>query len=115
MYSGPLSHPDMLAKYEEIEKGTSSRIMKMAENQSEHRQTIEKRVIQANIQNENTGMFLAFFMTITIILASAFLVFSGKDVSGLVMLFSGLGIQFINYFKQKKKESNSLNFTTGMI
>ena len=107
MYSGPLPHPDMLAKYEEIEKGTASRIIKMAENQSEHRQTIEKRVIQANIQNENTGMFLAFFMTITIILASAFLVFSGKDVSGLVMLFSGLGIQFINYFKQKKKESNS--------
>jgi len=107
MYSGPLPHPDMLAKYEEIEKGTASRIIKMAENQSEHRQTIEKRVIQANIQNENTGMFLAFFMTITIILASAFLVFSGKDVSGLVMLFSGLGIQFINYFKQKKKESKS--------
>jgi len=40
-YSGPIPHPNDLARYEEILPGAAERIMKMAELQAEHRRALE--------------------------------------------------------------------------
>jgi uncharacterized membrane protein len=42
---GPLPAPDLLAKYEEIQPGLVNRIVKMAEDESEHRRWMEKESI----------------------------------------------------------------------
>lgn len=40
-FSGPLPHPDILAKYEEVYPGAASKIFQMAEEQAEHRRKME--------------------------------------------------------------------------
>ncbi len=41
--SGPIPPPSMMEQYERTLPGSADRILKMAENQSEHRQWIEKK------------------------------------------------------------------------
>lgn len=41
-HSGPIPHPDIIKQYEEILPGAADRIISMAENQSSHRQAMEK-------------------------------------------------------------------------
>ncbi|MFQ7172706.1 MAG: DUF2335 domain-containing protein [Thomasclavelia ramosa] len=44
-YSGPIPHPSDFEQYERVLPGAADRILTMAENQSAHRQTLEKAAI----------------------------------------------------------------------
>lgn len=44
LFVGPLPHPNTLQGYEQACKGAANRIIKMAENQFQHRQNIEGKV-----------------------------------------------------------------------
>lgn len=48
-FSGPLPHPEDLAKYEQILPGAADRLIRMAEQQAAHRQNLEKAVIFSNL------------------------------------------------------------------
>ncbi|MBI1739603.1 MAG: DUF2335 domain-containing protein [Acidobacteriales bacterium] len=48
-FSGPLPHPEDLAKYEQVLPGSADRIIRMAERQAEHRQNLEKTVVLSNV------------------------------------------------------------------
>ena len=68
-YSGPLPHPDMLARYEQIHPGTAERIIQRFENEATHRQTLERQVIDAQIERQNAeiaeirrGQWFAFVL-----------------------------------------------------
>ncbi len=50
-FSGPIPHPGLLAKYEELQTGLAERIITMAEEQSKHRREMEARQLDANIKH----------------------------------------------------------------
>ena len=103
-FEGPLPHPNHLAQYESVLPGTADRIIQMAEEQSSHRQFIEKKVIDSNIKNERLGMLLGTGLTVLVTIVGAILVFSGKSVAGWIALFGPGGFQVANYIWQKNKE-----------
>jgi len=63
-YSGPLPHPDMLIKYEDALPGSADRIIKMAELQSLHRQSVEKSESEAKIHLEKQYQKSEFIITV---------------------------------------------------
>ena len=63
-YSGPIPHPDHLGKYEKILSGSANRILGMAENQSTHRQNIENKLLEAEINYKNKGQNFGFIISI---------------------------------------------------
>jgi hypothetical protein len=54
-FSGPLPHPEDLAKYEQVLPGSADRIISMAEQQAEHRRNLEKSVILSNVALQKWG------------------------------------------------------------
>ncbi len=50
-YSGPIPDPDSLARYDEIEAGLASRLVKMAEDESVHRRSLEVKHMDAQIHD----------------------------------------------------------------
>src|SRR5438034_5455816 len=56
-FSGPLPPPDALAKFEQVLPGLADRIMKMAEKQSAHRQSIERNVIEGDTRRSWMGLW----------------------------------------------------------
>lgn len=51
-FSGPLPPPEVLEKYNAIEPGSANRIIRMAESQAQHRQSLERTVIESRTRSD---------------------------------------------------------------
>lgn len=78
-FSGPLPPPAMLARYNEALPDGADRIVKMAEQQSMHRQRIESR-----------GQIFGFTLAMTAIVGGIVLISVGRSTEGLVPLVSAI-------------------------
>ena len=118
-FSGPLPPPEILAKYNEAIPNGAERIMAMAENQSQHRQGLEKQVVSANIRAQRFGSILGFLVCLAAIGSGTFLIYEGKSTEGLVPIIGALGsllgVFIWGRIEQKKeidKKSAALTATT---
>lgn len=107
IHSGPIPSPEALQKYNKIIPDGAHRIMKMAENQSEHRISIEKKVINNQLFQSKLGQTLAFVIALVCLYVSWDLAKSGYEIvasiiGGVTIL--GLVSTFI-YGKVKQKEN----------
>lgn len=109
-FTGPIPPPEMLAKYEEACPGAADRIIKMAERQSEHRQEIEKAVVNANTSAQKIGPILGFIVAMTTVLGGIYLVLKGKNGYGLAAIITPLaalaGVFIYGKIEQRKDLSN---------
>lgn len=88
-YSGPLPLPSHLAQYDKVVPGAADRIIALAERQSAHRQSIENRIVDADIadrqeeRNERKrGQFLGFSIGTIAIIAGAIVAGKGYQIAG---------------------------------
>lgn len=105
-FSGPLPAPTILAQYGEVQSDFPERILRMAEKQAEHRQQLERSVINADIRRAYLGVVCAFLITLAVTVAGFYLILTGHSVAGTI--FAGLGVvslagTFI-YGTQSRKE-----------
>jgi uncharacterized membrane protein len=106
-FSGPLPPPEILEKYNQALPGLAERIISMAEKQANHRQGIERTVIESNAFVQKVGPFLGFIIAMTAVVGGIFLILKGKDGYGLAAIITALaslaGV-FIYGKKQQRKE-----------
>lgn len=84
-FSGPIPPPQFLEKYNEIVPGAAEIIIKMAKNQAEHRQTLEKSVINSDIKNSKLGLVFGFIIGMTGIIAGVIIIAIGQIIAGSVI------------------------------
>ena len=92
--------------YESVLPGSADRILKMSENQSSHRQTIEKAVVLSEVENSKRGQRYAFVITLVALVFGFILLLFDKKLEGFVTLIStavGLVGIFV-YTKESEKE-----------
>ncbi len=87
-FSGPLPPPELLERYNDALPGAAERIFKMAEKQQEHRQAIEKKVVFGNTSSQTRGNYLGFLVSMTAILGGIWLIYMGKETTGLVAIIT---------------------------
>lgn len=100
---GPLPDPQTLQSYADIIPDGANRVMKMAENQLEHRMYIEKKAIRGQLNQSNIGQILAFIIGIFAIGCGTYCIVSGHDWSGSILGGAGV-IGLVTAFIQGKKE-----------
>jgi uncharacterized membrane protein len=66
-HSGPLPAPEDLAHYDAICPGAANRIISMAENSMNHRQTMEKTLVKSEYGLRTRGQWLAIAALITML------------------------------------------------
>jgi uncharacterized membrane protein len=84
-FSGPLPPPDILRGYDQIVPGAAARILKMAEEQAQHRQNLERIVIEGGSKRANMGLWLGFILSMVVLALSAALIFNGYEIAGTVI------------------------------
>jgi uncharacterized membrane protein len=106
-FSGPLPHPEVLARYNEVIPGGAERILAMAERQSEHRESLESKVVDANLASQKNGSLRAFILALIVILGGIYLMATGKDGWGFAAIIGSLAslvaIFAIGKVEQKKE------------
>lgn len=106
-FSGPLPHPAMLSQYEQISPGAAERIITMAESQSQHRQEMEKTVIQSDTKNSRLGLHYGLAIGLTAIICGSTCILQGHHFSGSFIGGGGIiglvGV-FVYGSRQRRKE-----------
>lgn len=111
-FVGPLPPPNVLRGYNEIIPGAAERILAMAERQQSHRLRLESEVVEGNCESQKRGLNFGFVLAMTVILGGLFLIYKGKDITGIIAVVAALGslVGLFIYGKQKQsKELQSKN------
>ncbi|PWV53409.1 DUF2335 domain-containing protein [Chitinophaga sp. S165] len=87
---GPLPPPEQLAKYNEIIPNGAERIMRIAENEQQHSNTTEAKMLNATIWTTRLGQIFGLVIGLTVITLGSICIMIGHDLSGTAM--SGLGV-----------------------
>lgn len=106
-YEGPLPPGYMLREYEEVLPGAADRVFRMAEQQAEHRQYMEKQVVASKSRAELLGVVFAGTIVLATVIGGIFLIHAGNDIAGLSTLIVGIGGiagTFIYGTRSEKKE-----------
>lgn len=82
VYTSPLPPADEMKKYESICKGTTDRILTMAEKQAEHRQNIEAIAVKASSERSILGVKYAYHIALAAFVLSGFCFYFDHVVAG---------------------------------
>lgn len=91
VFTGPLPHPDILAKYNECYPDAAEIIFKTFERQVDHRISIEKKVINSGAMNSTLGLIAGFLIGVLGVGGGIWLLSMDKSISGYTALFGTLG------------------------
>jgi uncharacterized membrane protein len=106
-FSGPIPPPEILSKYNDAVPNGAERILAMAESQSQHRQALEKKVVDSNCRAQRNGTVFGFLLCLAAIGSGTFLIYIGKSAAGLVPIIGALGALagvFIYGKREQKKD-----------
>jgi uncharacterized membrane protein len=116
-FSGPLPPPEALDRYNQIVPGLAERIVAMAESQSQHRQALERKVIDSNIRNERLGQVFAFFIAMTVVVGSLILLWHGRNLEGLTGILGTLvslaGVFVYGRWSKRKELAEKRQLVSG--
>ena len=107
-FEGPLPHPETLAEYDRISPGAASRILAMAEEQSKHRQELEKLVVRSNTRSQDRGPILGFILALMVICIGGYLLLTDKEIYGLVALIAALAAVVVPFITGKRAQREEL-------
>lgn len=108
-FSGPLPPPEILEKYNRVFPGLAERIIGMAEQQSKHRQNLEKTVVDSNAFVQKAGPFLGFVVAMTAVVGGIELILKGKDGYGLAAIIGALASLAGVFIYGKTRQRKELN------
>jgi uncharacterized membrane protein len=125
-FAGPLPHPDVLAKYNDIQPGFADRIIKMAEAEGEHRRNQEKRSLDSDIKAreiaqetdlhtiregfrlQRLGQFCALIIGVFTVAAGTYAAVHGALIAGTFIGSTGV-IGLVSVFIWGRERSPSTN------
>ena len=105
-YSGPLPPPEILEKYKEIYPDAPAIIFDTFKKQSEHRMSLEKKVINAGSLNSTLGIIFGFIISLIVTIGGIFLLYNKIDLPGYTTLIFGLG-SLVGIFIYGKKSNKA--------
>lgn len=111
-FSGPMPPPEMLREYDEVLPGLANRIVTLAENQSNHRIRLERRVTTSNIWRAHLGQVFAFVLAIAGIVSGTYLIMNNKSAEGIAAILTpiaGVAGVFLWRTRKQREELESKN------
>ena len=103
-FTGPIPPPPIMKQYEEILPGSADRILKMAENQSEHRQSLEKKRLSFSNREVHLGQIFGFLIGAIAIVTGGYTALSGAQIPGGVIGTSAvIGLVSVFVIGSKRK------------
>jgi uncharacterized membrane protein len=85
IYKGPLPSPSLLKEFDSVVPGCAERIIRMAEEQSNHRQFLEKTVIVGDSKRANHGLWVGGAIAVLFLVGAVFLIHEGHDWAGVAL------------------------------
>lgn len=108
-HSGPLPSPDYLEEYSRLIPNGAERIMKMAEKQSEHRLTMEKKALSSHVNQGYIGQVFGLIIGLATIAAGVYLGINGQPLLGGVLGVGGITGLVTAFIKGRDLEQEEIS------
>ena len=109
-FRGPIPPPNIINGYEQILPGAADRILSMAEQQSAHRQELEKKMIKSEARDSLLGVIFAFMLGLGCLVGGAIIVInvpeSAGAISGALLGATGIGSLTASFLKSTRSSYN---------
>lgn len=109
-FSGPLPPPSIIQGYENVVPGAAERILAMAEKQSEHRQLMERTMIQSDSRDSLLGIIAALILGAGCLVTSCVIAISVPQNAGAICSaafgITGIGSIVGPFLKINRKDSS---------
>ena len=103
-YSGPLPHPETVAKYDQIVPGAAERIITMAEKEMVHRHDTENAMTKNAIRTTYLGITFAFLSVLVLSGSVLYALYKGFDtVAGSIAVGSIAAVAGVFIFFKSKQ------------
>lgn len=101
--------PALLEQYDCVLPGSAERIFVMAERQSNHRQALEKVIVNSDSKRAYLGLLSGLIVALVVVISGAFLIFNGHDWAGATMV-TGIVVALSGIFVYGSKVENQKGF-----
>ena len=115
-FSGPLPPPGIFQGFEDVLPGSAERILAMSEKQADHRRKIEATVVDGNAKAQLRGQIMAFLLALLVIGIGFALIWTGKNVWGIVAIITALATPVATFitgkviqFKERSQKRRDLD------
>ena len=102
----------MLARYNQIVPGAAARIISMAESQMNHRQHLERVVVEAGVDAQRRGVIWGGIIALAAFGGASGLLIAGQSIAGVVIIlgevFSGAGVFVYGRRRQQGERAEKL-------
>ena len=115
-FSGPMPPPVLLREYEDICPGSADRMLRMAEQEAEHRRKTESEIISAQQEYSNKqfaearfGQVCALVITIAALIGGVYTAVNGHEIAGGIIGVGGIGGIVTTFILGRHTESEPKN------
>jgi uncharacterized membrane protein len=85
-YQGPFPHPEFLKKFDEIEPGSSARLLNLIVDQGRHRMGLETHAVNSDIKRSWWGLILGFVVVMSACGVGGAAVWTGAATAGCSLI-----------------------------
>ena len=107
-HRGPMPSPDVMAKYEELYPGAVEFFFDQFRLQTQHRQTLEAKVVDSNVRSTTRGQWMAFVLFSLVTIGGFAALFAGYSIEGTISALAGLGAVLVLFFNRRKRSDSEL-------
>ena len=107
-YSGPLPHPNILERFEQIHPGAAAVLFEDFRLQSNHRRKIESSVVRAIVISDIAGTLAASLIGLLGVGGGLWLAHEGRPLGGLSSIFGTLATLLGVFLYQNRKPAMEL-------
>lgn len=109
----------MLEAYNRVFPACAEIIVKMAVDQSTHRQNLERTIVRGNVLAEKLGQIFAFILGLVAIGGGIYLIANDKDAQGLATILGALatlaGVFIWGRWRQEKERAKKRQEETNQL
>ena len=106
--SGPLPPPSMLRSYQEVLPGAADRIFTLMEQQSAHRQELERMALDRGSRSRDRGQVFAFVLCALVIVGGFGAIYMGQSVAGMAAIIIAVGGVAATFLATRQRQQRQL-------
>jgi uncharacterized membrane protein len=102
--AGELPAAETISTYEEVLPGAADRILRMLEQQAEHRMSMERTLVEGAARTERLGQLMGLVIVLVVFFVGAALIVNGHEIPGTLLAIADLGALVAVYLGRQRGE-----------